>query len=138
LIVAGLCLSWGAAACWAQEKADSVKALRKERRELLSEVATGLADLYIKFPVPEAIHPTFQEVFQAERDSFKADLDYFDKSKDRIEAIETHTKAANRLLQVAESLVARARETRLTEFQVKAYTLEVQIELLKEKERQKK
>jgi len=137
-LVAAICLSFGAAPCFAQEKSDDLKALQKERRELLSEVAAGKTKLYLESPGSQFVGPSLQEVFHAERESFKADLDYFDNSEERIQAIEKHKKAADSLLELAKGLVASARENRLAEFQAKAYTLEVQIELVKEKRKQGK
>jgi hypothetical protein len=131
-VVAMICLSFGAAACRAQEKSDDVKALLKERRELLGEVATDMISNLVKLDL------TFSEVAQAERDSFKADLDYFDKPEERIRAIEQHKKAADNLLLRAKQLVASARGLTFNVSQAKAYVLEVQIEVLKENKRQGK
>ena len=136
--VAALCLSFGAAACFAQEKPDDLKALQKERRELLSEVATGMYKIYLQSLGTQFLSPSLQEVAQAERDSFKADLDYFDKPEERIEAIEKHKKAADSLLEIAEGHLRTARGNRLGVFQAKAYILEIQIELVKEKKKQGK
>jgi hypothetical protein len=137
-LVAALGLSFGATTCYAQEKSEDLKALQKERRELLSKVATGTQELYFKSPGKDFVYPTFQDVFEAEHDSFKADLEYSDMPEQRISALERHKKAADRLLQRAEELLDTARGTSLTVFQIKAYAIEVQIELVKEKRKQRK
>src|SRR5438045_3600419 len=110
-LVAALCLSFGAAACFAEEKSGDLRALQKERRELLSKVATGTQELYFDSHAKEIVYPSFQDVVAAERDSFKADLEYFDTVEERISALDQHKKAADRLLQRAEELLKTARAT---------------------------
>lgn len=131
-LVAAFCLSFGATACSAQEKADDLKALQKERRELLSELSADMRRHFAEFRL------SFPEVAQVERDSFKADLDYFDKSEDRVSALEEHRKAADELLEIAKVLMARGRGLSFGVSQARAYVLEIQIALVKEKEKQRK
>lgn len=124
--------SLNAEPCNAQDSSNEIKRLAKERRDLLSEVATQMTKTYVAL---ERI--TLQEVVQAERDSLQADLDWFDKPDDRIQAIEKHMKVAESLLKVAKAKVDGARERGYVVLQARAYVLEVQIELLKEKQKAK-
>jgi hypothetical protein len=130
-----LYLSLATETCNAQDKPTDVKALLKERRDLLSKAVDEMMETYL-LPRANASYP-LQQVIQAERDSLRADLDWFDKPKGRIQAIEKHKKTADRLLAIATANVKIARQPIYVVPQAKAYVLEVQIELLKEKEKQK-
>jgi hypothetical protein len=136
-LVVALCLSFGANACFPQENSEDVKVLQKERLELLSRAATDVIRLYLESAGSQFVHPSFQEVFQAERESFKADMEYCDRPDERLAALEQHGKAADRLIKIAERNFNNTRGTEATVFQMKAYALEVKIELVKEKKRQK-
>ena len=131
LLLAVLILSTGAEACYAQDKHDEIKALLKERRDLLSEVATAMTKAFIERRVD------WQVLVQAERDSLKADLDWFDRTDDRIQAIDKHKKVADKVLVIVEALEKVGKVGRTDVLQVRAYVLEVQIELLKEKRKAK-
>lgn len=128
-----LYLSFATETCDAQNKPADVKALLKERRDLLSEAASQMAKLYM---LPKT-KITVQEMIQAERASLQADMDWFEKPADRIKAIETHKNVANRLLESAKVNFSAARQPKYVVSQAKAYVLEVQLQLLKEKEKQK-
>jgi hypothetical protein len=131
LLFGTLYLSFGAEACHAQDKPDDVKKLLKERRDVLSEAATQMMSLYLGARI------TTQEVIQAERDSLKADLEWFDKPEDRIKAINKHKEAADSLLETAKARFAGARVPSCVVLQARAYVLEVQLEFLKEKKKEK-
>ncbi len=128
-----LYLSFGTQTCYAEDKSDETKALLKERRDLLSEAATRMYKIYQAFA--QVDH--YQELIQVHRDSLKADLDWFDKPEDRIQAIEKHKKAADEIYLLANRVVDSGRADKFQALQAKAYVFEVQLELVKEKKRQK-
>jgi hypothetical protein len=121
------------AECNAQNKPDEAKAILKERRELLSEAAEQMTTLYIGL----RNNVTMSELIQVDRDSLKADLDWFDTPEDRIKAIEKHKAVANTVLKVAKAKKEAGRELGYVELLAKAYVLEIQLELLNEQEKQK-
>jgi len=131
LLFAVLCLLVGTETCHAQGKPDELKTLLKKRRDLLSEVAsiTTKAFLQGRFDLHELV--------QAERDSFRADLDWFDRADDRLQAINNHKKVAEKILEYAEASEKAGILGSRDVLQVRAYVLEVQIELLKEKRKAK-
>ncbi len=126
-----LYLSFGTETCYAQDKSDDIKKVLKERRDLFSEAVDVMTRLLV------ASRITVQEVLQAEQASLKADLDLLDKPEDRIRAIEKHMKAADTILDIAKMGADAARVPRYAVSLAKAYVLEVQNELLTEKEKQK-
>lgn len=124
-----LYLSLGIETCYAQDQSSDMKKLLKERRDLLSQAVDSMNLLLGRVPL--------QELLRADRDSLKADLDWFDKHEDRIRAIEKHKKAADIYWQTAKTMQDAGRGFEYIVIQAKAYVVEIQIELLKEKERQK-
>jgi hypothetical protein len=132
LLFGMLCLPLGTEPGYAQDKSDELKKLLKERRDLLSDAAAQTTEAYLFLKVV-----TVQAAIQAERDSLMADLDWFEKTDDRIQALEKHKEVADKLLKAADVKVIAGREPKSAGQQAKAYVLEVQIELLKEKEKQK-
>jgi hypothetical protein len=121
----------GTETCYAQGKPDEIKTLLKERRDLLSEVSSIMAKAFLEGRVD------MQILVQAERDSLRADLDWFDRADDRIQAINKHKKIADKILEVAETEEKVGKIGRTDVLRVRAYVLEVQIELHKEKRKAK-
>lgn len=130
---AGFYLYVASESCNAQDKANNLKTLLKERRDLLSDIATQMTEAYLLLGAKISLH----EVILAERDSLNADLDCFEKPEERIQAIEKHKKVADSLNKAATANFAAARQPKYVVLQARAYVLEVQIELLKERKKKK-
>ncbi|HZZ77026.1 MAG TPA: hypothetical protein VFE62_00825 [Gemmataceae bacterium] len=127
VVAAVLFLSAGTEICNAQDKVDEIKTLKKERRDLLSQAAAQLVVLYQNARVD------LYELVKVDRDLLRADLDWFEKPADRIKAIEQHKEIAEMAARVAKSRRDSGRGGEAQVLQARAYALEVQIELLKEK-----
>jgi hypothetical protein len=122
-----------AGTCREQDESDDPKVLLKERRDLLSEAFTQMWTIYRQLPR----NITVQELLQAERDSFKADLDWFEKADERIKALETHKLAANNIWDLAKAKFRAGVLPEYVSLQARAHVLEIQVELLREKRKQK-
>ncbi len=116
----------GAETSFPQDKQDVIKALLKERRDLLNDVATAMTKAYFERKVG------WEVLVQAERESLRADLDWFDRPEERIQAIEKHKKLADKILAITDAAEKVGKLARTDVLQVRAYVLEIQIELLKE------
>jgi outer membrane protein TolC len=120
-----------AAVLQAQEAADQIKSLQKERIEKLDQVVKILTQQFISG------RGSMESLRDAGRELLKAELDLSANPKDRIAVLQKSLEYAKAVARIAKGGVDAGKTAQTELLQAEAFELEIRIHLLKEQQKLK-
>jgi outer membrane protein TolC len=115
----------------AQQPADEIKSLQKERIEKLVQVVEILTQQFISG------RGSMESLRDAERELLKAELELSENPKERIAVIQKVSKDATNLARIAKMGFDAGKFAKTELLQAEAFELEIRIHLLKEQQKLK-